>query len=153
MSLDPNALSASEGGFLPPPVIPPPGGKAYVAFEMGMAQEVQNIQRIQVGATVFKVNPLPAGPIAFDIDAPNGGTVKVFQADSLQALVTGAVRIETWTLTSGNRLIKGLTPIRRFVVLVVEGDGMRVEPRPLGSIERGPSMWRLGSTITTWSGV
>lgn len=151
--LDLGFQGGDDGGFLPPPVTPPAGGKAYVAFEMGMAQEVQNVQRIQVGATVLKASPLPGGPIAFDIDAPNGGTVKVVQADTLTALVSGNVRIETWTLKAGDRLIKGLTPIRRFVVLAVQGDGMRVEPRPLGNTERGPSVWKLAPVITTWAGV
>ena len=152
-SLNADTLGGDESGYLPPPVLPPIGGKAYAAFEMGMAQEVQNVQRLQVGADVYKVAPLPGGPIAFDVDAPNGGMVKVLQADSLAALVAGNVRIESWPFNPGDRLIKGLTPIRRIVVLVVQGDGMRLEPRPLGNVDRGPSVWRLASTIVNWPGV
>ena len=143
------------GGFSPPaPVVVPPGETfAYQAFETGLGQEIQYVQRVSIKGQVYKCQPVAHGPIAFDIDAPKGGKLHIVQADSLESLNAGKVRIEVWTFAAAAREIKGLAPTRRFVVVAAEGEEMRVQPRPLGWAVRGPSVWKLGPTVQTWSGL
>lgn len=143
------------GGGTPPPVVTTPetGGKGYMVFEIGLGEEVQVVQILTIAGTEHKARPVAAGPVAFDCDAPNGGTVKVFQADSLPDLISGRVRAEVWTFTAGQRDIKGLAPTRRFVVLAIEGEAMKVQPRALGWATRGPSVWQRSTTVHAWPGV
>lgn len=155
-SMDPSMIDKSDGGGgTPPPAVTTPetGGKGYMVFEVGLGEEVQVVQVIAIAGTQYKARPVAAGPIAFDCDAPQGGTVKVFQADSLPDLVAGKVKAETWTFTAGHREIKGLAPTRRFVVMAIEGAEMRVQPRALGWATRGPSVWQKSQTVHAWPGV
>lgn len=125
-------------------------GRYLRAFEVGMGSESHQVQRIGVDGAIFKCSPIGAGPVAADVDAPNGGTVRIFQADTLAALIAGNVRVETWTFTPAAREIRGIVPVRRFVVFVAEGDGIKTELRPLGMIRRGPSVLTLAPAVVNW---
>ena len=130
------------------------GGKTYALLEHGLAVETQEVARLSVNGQELRAVPVPVGSIVVDITGGKGGTVTWIQADSLADLVAGKVRTEAWTIKADERPEpRGVAPLRRFVVLVVNGEGLEVELRPLGQTMRGPSSWKFAPGVIAWGGV
>lgn len=149
-----NPTGTDGGGGEPPPPVTTPkgGGNEYLCFEVGLGEECQLVQRLVIGDKTYKAVPVASGPIALDIDAKNGGKVRIFQVDEL-GLLGVRFQQETWDFKAGDRKIKGLAPTRRFVVIALTGDELKVQPRSLGWATRGPSVWKLSPKPAAWTGV